>query len=265
MLRDKKLARNIRDLIGSLITRKMLLINMSAIFYVTAWIYILYCLDLWEVSLLKKTILWFLGTAMVLVFRTPLSEQPKYFRKLLRKLLEWTIIIEFIDSFYSFAIWVELLMVPVLLVLIGTSVFSKGDEKFQTARGCVNNMLLLLGIGVFLLSFYETVSHWRSAFDEEHIKDLVFSPLMTILFLPLAYALALYMGYGILFLRLKFQTNNDLSDYKNKKRALVRACRLNLMKLNLAKQFLLELDAEDPLEFSKFLSKIKAAGNRKKL
>lgn len=255
------MARSLGHLLKSLFTGKLFIINLSATLYVTGWIYLFYCLDLWDLSLLKKTVLWFFGAAMVLVFKTQQADKPGYFKKLLKHLLEWAIITEFVESFYSFPLWIELIFIPFLLFMVGMSVFSKGEEKYRQIHGCTDGILRWFAISIFLLSFYETITHWRNAFNEEHIKDLAFAPIMTLLFMPYLYLLALYMGYEILFLRLRFWTKNNETLYDSAKRSLLRVCNVNLIKLNLAKEEILQVNVDDLLAFQQFLIKIKAKGS----
>jgi hypothetical protein len=256
IIRDKKLARSLGALIKSLGQGKLLAVNLSALFYAVGWILFFYFLGLWNISLLKTSLLWFFGTAMVLVLKSQGPDKPGYFRKLLRHLIEWTLITEFVESFYSFPLWAELMLIPFLVVMVGMSVFSRDEEKYREIRGCINGTLRWLAISIFFLSLYETIDHWRSAFEKEHIMDLFCAPVLTFLFVPFLYFLALYMGYEMLFIRLSFLTKNNPSAYAALKRALLVACKLNLAKLNLAKEGILWVNVQDPAELSAFLGRL---------
>jgi len=210
-------------------------------------------------ALLKKTVIWFLGAAMVLVFKTGHAGEPYYFRKRLRGLIEWGIIAEFIEGFYSFPLWIELILIPFVLFMAGLSVFSKGEEKYQDINSCTNSIIKWLAIAVFFISLYETLAHWRLSFNEDHLKDILLAPVMTLLFLPYLYLLAIYMGYEILYLRLGFQTRGKPNLFRLAKHRLRRTCGLNIIKLNLAKEGILHIDVDDPADFQRFLDNISAS------
>jgi hypothetical protein len=114
-------------------------------------------------------------------------------------------------------------------------------------------------MSIFLISFYETIIHYNTAFNKEHIKDLLLAPVMTLLFIPYLYILACYFGYKILILRLNFAIYSNKAMFKQAKRQLILTCNFNLVKLNLAKEALLRIDIEKDGEFERLLKTIKNA------
>jgi hypothetical protein len=144
--------------------------------------------------------------------------------------------------------------------MAGLSVFGKGDEKNKQVLGCINGTIKTFAIAIFFFSLYQTIVYWRDAFAEDPIKDLLLSPVMTLLFLPFLYLAALYMGYETLFLHLGFRTHGHPALYKSAKRRLLRTCHLDLMRLNLAKEEIFRIDVEDSVEFQQLLDIIKNVG-----
>ena len=79
-------------------------------------------IGIWNRELLKDTVLWslFSGLALALSGVQTQSDVPTW-RSILKNQLKAIILLEFIVNTYTFALWVELLLAPTL-VLIGLGI-----------------------------------------------------------------------------------------------------------------------------------------------
>jgi hypothetical protein len=69
---------------------------------------ILYWLGLWNASLLKDTIIWYLSVPFLTFFNSnKIAEDKRYFRKTLKDLLAFSAIGEFLINTYTFSLWIE--------------------------------------------------------------------------------------------------------------------------------------------------------------
>ena len=195
---------------------------------------------------------------MSLLSKVSQSQKPRYFRKLWMHAIEWTLVVEFVEGFYTFSLWLELLLVPFYFLFGAVYVFSKYQKNGVPVRKLAGVVLNGIAVAVFMISFYQTIVHCREAFDEEHIKDIFLAPVMTLLYTPFLYLTALFNGYEQLFLQLRFSLPKDSPDFAPTKRTLFHICHINLVRLNLARSFIGRFDFYEPDQLPGYLCSIKS-------
>ncbi len=80
--------------------------------------YLLNVIDLWSLEQLKNTIYWYFGIAIISLFQVIKdTENPTYFNDLVVNNFKFIVLIEFIISFYTFGLWLELIFVPILFII----------------------------------------------------------------------------------------------------------------------------------------------------
>jgi hypothetical protein len=229
----KSVSKAIYKLLRSVFNTQLILIFLCAVAYISAILYVLDKLSIWEIGLLKSTLFWFFGVAIPLIFSFDASRKKDYFSKIIHKSLKWTLLVEFIVNFYSFRLWIELLLLPCIFFVSLMTIDLK-DPKLVTIQNFFRTLLGLIGILLISISLYRTIKQYRLLFTEENLKELLLAPIMSLLLLPFIYLLAVKSGYQQLFLRYFFsQVNNPKITWEQKK-LLWGSYGLNLKKINKA-------------------------------
>lgn len=193
-------------LLKALLARKIVTVLLIMLVYIALVIFAAYSAHLWDISLLKDTILWVLGTAFIMFMNyDQTNKERKYFQKVV------------LDN--------------VKLVALLAVADTKKEYKL------VKNLLqfLLTGFGIFLIifAFVHVAGDFKDFLTIENAKEFLLTPLLTVLFLAFVYFLALYATYEALFTRVDIllrDQNKELIRFT--KRQILRAYLLNLKKLH---------------------------------
>jgi hypothetical protein len=170
----------------ALASPKLLLLFGIAAVYSGALVFLGNETGFWHTSATKATVYWFFGTAVILVGNaTQVSpDDPAFVRKLLRGSLKLTILVEFLVNLYLFALVVELLLVPLLLLFIGTQVVAEHEPNMAQVRKIINGVLATIGVGLMLYVAGRALGDWGGFWTRENAEDFVVAPVLTLALVP---------------------------------------------------------------------------------
>lgn len=190
-------------------------------------------LSFWDETMLKTTIYWTFGGAVVLFFNVDKAlKEGKYFWYVFKDCFKLTIIVEFLSNLYSFHIAIELISIPVL-ILIGSSMALKPDTKEnKIAKSFFGVIYWMYIIAVIVFSIIKISENYSELWTIDNLKSLLFGSIMTILFIPFLYFVALFMAYESFFKIKKLILKEKPVLFKFLRRKIINACKLNLNKIN---------------------------------
>jgi hypothetical protein len=178
--------------------------------WITCEVLVLQWAGLWSLDHLKATIFWALAVPMTATWRIhQLSQKEKYFVAALRDTFALTVLVEFLVDFYPFPLWAELLIVPLAFGVTLLFEFGKTMDGVEPATKLFG--WLLAAFGTFLLG-HAALSAFADAqalFSLETLSDLVGPILLTVLFLPYLYGVAVFITYANAFRCLQFQIKDE--------------------------------------------------------
>jgi hypothetical protein len=205
---------SLRDLINAFLQRKIaILIHLMGI-YTLILIFLLARIDLWEVSQTKNTILWFFSTALVsFTGFSNIDEDPHYFRDAFKDNLKIVVLIEFILSFYTFNLGIELCLVPFVILLGCTLAIAKSSQEYKIVEVFINRLMEFMGLIIICFSVYKLITSFGEFAQIKTIYDLIVPSILSILILPYLYALSLYKNYETEFIKIQIFLK-DKSLYK---------------------------------------------------
>lgn len=179
--------------------------------YVVMVVWGLAAIDLWEASLLKDTVIWFLFSGLVLAFSgvaTGSKQEP--FRAVIREQISLLVPVEFLINAYTFSLSVELVLIPVLVFMGLVEVVSEYKNDFDHARRAASRLRAVAGwvmLAFVLARFLGDLATLRWA---ETLKEIALPPILTLCILPAAFTFLLLARYETLFLRIC--PGDDLED-----------------------------------------------------
>jgi len=242
------LRKDIRESLGQLLkglfARKLFTLFALLTLYVFGTILALHFWGLWDISLLKDTLFWFFTVALVLYFNVHKAKDTRYFKNILTESFKWTIVIEFLVNFYTFSLVTELIMLPILILVSATQAVSETAKQHESVNKFLTNILALIGLSFFLFALYKTVETYQEVFTVHNLHELLLPAILTILFLPFIYFVAVYMNYETLFIRINFVTE-DAKLKKALKKEILFAANLNLNRLKVLSDNLRKFNLED--------------------
>ena len=210
--------------------RQIISVLFALFVYVVLIVFLLYKVQLWNGRLLKDTVFWTFGEAVIVFFSLNKAKNLDFFKDLFVDTFRWFVVIEFLINFYTFDLVIELILLPGFVLLILAFSLAKKDHQLKIIEKLSRSILAVLGISVFGFVVYKIATHYQEILNINNLLSLIHPLVMTVAFLPFAYTLALYMGYESLFVRIDLM-RLDPDTRRQAKRKVLLAAQLNLNKL----------------------------------
>lgn len=188
----------------------------------------------WKWYYLKDIIIWVLFVGTPICFNAALKDRDAYyFRNIITDNIKLAVLVEFLISTFTFPILVEILLQFMLLLLGMLQVYAGSKEEYASAKKLIDWLLAIIGLFVLVYSLIEAVKTYAE-FDLIDLLVSVITPLVfSAFYLPVAYLLAVYSEYQILFVRMSFKEPKDYKIQKTHRMKTLKACGLSLKKLDL--------------------------------
>lgn len=200
--------------------------------YVVAIVFGLWRIGYWESSLTKVTVLWFLGSTIGSVVYTG-NADIVYFRRLVAANIVATAFIEFISNLHPFSLPVELILVPVTALLVGSQAVARNRPQSAVAYRLATWGLILLGLTALFHALSYLVPHWREAATLRNLKDFFLPVILTACFIPFLYAVRMIGTWRQILVHTRLGMLDD-SLYRFTRLAITSACGFSLVR---AEQF----------------------------
>ncbi len=206
-------------------------VSLVALFAHTGfYIFILYNLNFWNISLLKDSIILVLSFGFISLMNISKVNNTKYFKNIFIDAIKWTILIEFITNFFTFTLTKEFFLIPILFFSGILQVKASMTSEHKKVEELIKNILTYFSIFVLFYSFYKTIQEYREIFNIESLKSFLLPVILTITFIPFIYLYTLIVKYEELWIKLNFLMRNE-SQRKKIKRQIIFVANLGINKL----------------------------------
>lgn len=234
----KETRKSVFQMIGIIISSQIGTVILLIFTYILSIVVILQKYGFWEVSLIKETIIWTFGFAIIAALSTnKKSKEAGYFRRILLDNFKLLVIVEFITNFYVFSLKYELILIPsivfISLLTAYVEVYSKDKPELIPVKKLFDSILIIFGIGVSSFIIYKLFTDIDSLLTLFNLKEFLLPIILTILFIPFIYFITLYSVYESFWIRLKFIIRGDKKLLRLAKFKILTKCNFNLNKLNL--------------------------------
>lgn len=214
--------RSVGPLLRAFLAPKILAVFVAMTLYVVASVALLAVAHLWDWPNLKTTLVWWTTFACATMFQAHrMAGERGAFRKLLRDAVNWTAVILFIAEFGSFALWVELIMLPVLTLIAlllavvpsqpNASIIIKPLTSLQNTAGWI----------IFAGGLWHIAANFSEFATLNSLREFGDPILLTLLYVPFLYVLAAMMTHETTFTSLRIRTKDEaLARYAERKAIL---------------------------------------------
>lgn len=211
--------------------KKIIIPVLFMLFYVYGITIVLFLMNIWDLSILKDTIIWTFSTGFVLFFNlTKAKEDENFFKKMILGNLKVVVLLEFILNLYVFNFWIELILVLIIsFVGIAEALTEKGSS-YKQVNNLFNSLLGIYFLSIFIFSIYSITKDLSGFASYENLKSFLLPPVYFILYLPFIYIMVLYLIYELIFVRLTLY-NDEKELIKHARRKLIIKYHLNLKRL----------------------------------
>ncbi len=253
---------HLRTLLVSKLTIFLLILMAYMSFVTTAG----YKVGAWQLWMLKDTLYWFFGSALVTFFTiNQASKDERYFTRIVSQNLRFAVVLDFVINLYVFPLVVELLLLPAATLLAMLVVVAGTKPEYAQVKAVLQWLIALVGLAILAHAGLEVVSSPHSLATVSNLEALLLPLVLTILLLPLVYVFALYASYEELHTQLKiFSRDKTLTRFATWQ--IVKACRGRLSEVRrFSGNFMVNVrSAENRTEIVAVTNEFKAAGRSRK-
>jgi hypothetical protein len=187
--KDHSIGGSFLSVLRALLTPKLSLLWATAAIYSAAIVVVAHAIGLWHTTAIKETIYWYVGTAAVLTGNaiTTRTFDRAYAKRLARKALRVTIIIEFLANLYMLPLAGELVLVPLIALFVMVQAVAENDPNLAPAKKLTDKILTLIGIGVMVWVIVSALTDINALLTREHAEGLLLIPTFTLAFVPFLY------------------------------------------------------------------------------
>jgi hypothetical protein len=175
----------------AMLAPKLLLMWATAACYCAAIVLGAERAGMWHTTAIKETIYWFLGTAAVLAGNATTTHtfDRAFIKRLARKAIRFTIIIEFLINLYVMPLLAELFLVPVVALFVAMQALAENDPKLMPVKKLLDRTLMFIAFGLMLYVTVSAVTDLGALLTREHAEGLLLAPAFTLACVPFLYAI----------------------------------------------------------------------------
>ena len=154
----------------------------------------------------------------------------RYIQKVLKDNLTLTMILEFFMNTFTFNIWIELAIIPIITITV-MNVIAERKEEYKNVHKLLDFVLAIAGFWIL----YETIKAGIIEYKELNVINTLVSFMIPIVYLvliiPLEYVLELYSKYELLFVRMTFKEEKDKKTVIRHRIAVLCTCKISVRRV----------------------------------
>lgn len=201
--------------LATLKSKPIIVVMSLMISYVSVAIFCLALLGIWEFGQIKNTLIWFFSVACLSLFKLDKYQGDEWFYKeFCLSNFRLIAIIHFILGIYTFNIYVELVLVPFLVLMALLLAVAQINKEHHQVATLITNIFSIYGLTLIGYTAYMVTSNFDSFANKSNGYDFFIPSLLTILYLPFIYFMLIYTTYERLSIRIKYFINDpELLNY----------------------------------------------------
>ena len=163
------------------------------------------------------------------------EDSKKYFKETLKSCFEIYILIEFIGVNYPFSIWIELIIIPIVILfsLVGEFAEKFGGTKEVSTFAYI--IVIIISVIAFIHSIKLAIIDIQNIFTIETLKNIIYIPLLTIFYMPMTYLILVFMNCETLWVKINCKKYLSKKDKRELMCKAIKKCKLNLNKIKTIK------------------------------
>ncbi|HLP37009.1 hypothetical protein [Lacibacter sp.] len=172
---------------------------LAVVTYVTGIVYLLFKIHLWDLSQLKNTVLWYFTVGVASLFHITDKNKSNYLNATIKDVLSLTAIIQFIIGVYSFSLFVELILIPFVVIITGMVVVAESNKEHHRLIPVLRKLTALIGLILIFYSLFKIISDFKSLSNESTLTDFLVPAVLSFLFLPMLYIISIVVTLDDVF------------------------------------------------------------------
>lgn len=211
-----------KGVMAALFVRQIMSVFCLMVAYMAIVIYWLSDLGLWNFEQLKNTVFWCVSVGFISLFKLEkIKEDKHFFKHSVTDNLKILAILQFVVGVYTFTLWVEVLLFPILTLLGSMLAITKKDKKHHQVKVFLEYCLSSYGVVLIVYTLYMLMTDFGGFGKEETAYDFFVPPLLTLCYLPFVFFMLVYSTYEQVFVRLRFSIQSRFHRYVAKVYAFI--------------------------------------------
>lgn len=199
-----------KDIIKIFFSIKLIIPFISMLLYIFLILFVLYYIGFLNINLTKDIVFWFVIVAIPLFFTAnKVRENKNFFKNEAMEYIKLTTIFGFLINFYTFNLFIEIILQLSLFIIILFISFSKTDKKYKSVEAFFNIIFLIVFVYLVIFFINSFLINFNELININTGISYILPAVLTILFLPFVYMLALYMRYELFYVFSKTQFNDS--------------------------------------------------------
>jgi hypothetical protein len=217
-----KLRRSLVDVIRAFFQRKFITIIVLLYLYISFVVALIWSLGLWEWDQLKNTLIFSVAVGIASLLRLPsIRDDLNLYRHWIADNLRIIVVVEFVVTFHTFNIAIELVLIPLFALFGGMLAVGATDKKYSAVVRFLNGLTATFGFFLIGYAVYAIASEPESFWSWQTLRDFYTPIILSFLLLPFIQVLHIYTTYETLFIHLeRVLSDKDLRFYA-KRRAIL--------------------------------------------
>lgn len=213
---NKNTRGSVKKIIETILYKQFVVFYLLSTGILILGIWFLFILGLWNYDMLKDTVKWFLFFQIPMAFNSiDKAEDKDFFLISIKKFIKIATVISFVMNFWTFSFWTEFLLLPSILLILMLKY-----KKIKIADYILN----FLGTCAIIFAIVHLYNNYDDFLKIQTLKLIILPFLLTLLNLPVPYALVLYAKYELIFLRI----NRNSVEIKKLKWHIFKFAKFNL-------------------------------------
>ncbi|MGY5464337.1 hypothetical protein [Citrobacter koseri] len=207
----------LKGVLAAFFVRQIMSVLCLMVAYMVIVIYWLYELELWNFEQLKNTIFWCVSVGFMSLFKLKKIKKDKsFFKNSVLDNVKLLAVLQFILGVYTFSLWVEIFLVPILILFWAMLVITKTDREHNQVRAILEYSLTSFGVVLIVYTFYMLITDFGKFGQVKTAYDFFTPPMLTLLYLPFIFFMLVYSTYEQVFVRLRFSIKSRSHRYAAK-------------------------------------------------
>ncbi|MGB1287337.1 MAG: hypothetical protein ACPG7F_12435, partial [Aggregatilineales bacterium] len=183
-------------------------------------------------DLVKDSIFWFFGTAIILFINVnDFANGKKSFKKVITENFAFVAILFFVNNSFPHEFWIEFLTIPFAFVIVCLGVVANSDEKYKPVKKLIDYVFIIIAVVTICSITNSILNNLREVASLDTLKNFLAPVILTTTFVPFMYFLSLYLVYGRFFARSNIMLKYDKELTRFIQRRVLLLCDVNLAKI----------------------------------
>jgi len=209
-LRSRAVRQSFVGILKQLASPKLLIPQVLLAAYIGGCACLLWRYNLWNVSLLKDTLFWFATAGVLTAFKYVAAKKGKVpVKEMLIDNLKLVLILEFLMNTYTFALWAEMVIFPVLALVVMMNTYIEVKKEPQIVATFVTWVQAMFGFVLVAHALYSAVLDYKNLGTIDTLRSFLLPILLSAGIIPAAYIMAVMAQYESLFIGFKLGKQRD--------------------------------------------------------